>query len=162
MLLTNEYANYFKELNEVKSLQRYVEPLVSFRNTEVFPHTQKSQWTADKFGPLLVPARGITIDINEENLPLYSRIIDIYENNDLHVEGKSIYINGKISRSYTFKMNYYFVLGDNRHNSLDSRFWGFVPEDHLVGKAILIWFSKDPGKSIFKGLRFNRMFKTIK
>jgi signal peptidase I len=89
-------------------------------------------------------------------------VIDVYENNKLEVSGQDIYINDTLSRSYTFKMDYYFVLGDNRHNSADSRFWGFVPEDHLVGKAVLTWFSKDPEESVFNGLRINRMFKSIK
>ncbi|MCB8999608.1 MAG: signal peptidase I [Bacteroidales bacterium] len=104
--------------------------------------------------------RGSRIEINRGNLPLYQRIIEVYEKNMLHIQGDSIYINGKLASSYTFKMNYYFVLGDNRHNSADSRFWGFVPEDHLVGRAFLIWFSIDPEKG-FKGVRLNRIFKLI-
>ncbi len=160
--LTDSAAEYLRHLPQVKSIQRYVEPQVSFRNSEIFPHTPNNRWTADEFGPLIIPAKGMTMNINEENLPLYRRVIAVYEGNDLKVIDGEIYINGVVSRYYTFKMNYYFVLGDNRHNSADSRFWGFVPENHLVGKAVAIWFSKDPGKNIFHGLRFNRMFKSIK
>ncbi len=160
--LTDSAAAYLRSLPQVKSIQRYVEPQVSFRNTEIFPHIPNNRWTADEFGPLVIPAKGMTMEINENILPLYKRVITVYEGNTLSVIDGEIYINGVVSRSYTFKMNYYFVLGDNRHNSADSRFWGFVPEDHLVGKAVLIWFSRDPKKNIFHGLRLNRMFKSIK
>jgi signal peptidase I len=88
---------------------------------------------------------------------LYSRIIDVYEGNALEVKGNDIYINGSKATSYTFKMNYYWLMGDNRQRSADSRFWGFVPEDHVVGKAVFIWFSKDPET----GIRWNRIFKGV-
>lgn len=125
-------------------------------NESVFPRDLRYRWSEDNFGPLWIPRRGATIQLNVDNLPLYARVIDVYEENDLRVEGESIYINGVKSDSYTFKMNYFFMMGDNRSNSLDSRFFGFVPEDHVVGKASFIWFSK--GESI----RFNRMFKKIR
>lgn len=160
--LSNGDVDFIKNLSEVKSLQRYIEPVVSFRNTEVFPHDVNYLWTTDDFGPVIIPRKGESVGINTKNLALYRRIIDVYENNKLEISGDEIYINDTLSRSYTFEMDYYFVLGDNRHNSADSRFWGFVPENHLVGKAVMTWFSRDPEKDIFEGLRINRMFKTIK
>ena len=162
MPLSLEDSKYISELTEVKSIQRYVEPIISFKQTEVFPHSNQIHWTVDEFGPLLIPYKGMRIELTERNLLLYERIISVYEKNKLKIIDNKLYLNGKIARFYTFDMNYYFVLGDNRHNSADSRFWGLVPENHLVGKAVLIWFSKDPEKNIFQGLRLNRMFKSIK
>ena len=162
MPLSNGNVDFIRNLAEVKSIQRYAEPYVNFRNQEIFPHDIRYQWTPDEFGPLFIPAKGMTIDLNKENLPLYKRIIEVYEENTLEIRNEGIYLNDTLSRFYTFAMDYYFVLGDNRHNSADSRYWGFVPEDHLVGKATIIWFSRNPQNNIFEGLRLKRMFKTIK
>jgi signal peptidase I len=160
--VSNQDVEFLRALPQVQSLQRFVEPRISFKNTSVFPQSIYYRWTADNFGPVLIPGKGIKIDLNRENIDIYKRIIEVYEKNKLQIREGKIYINDVLSRSYTFRMNYYFVLGDNRHNSADSRTWGFVPEDHLVGKAVWIWFSKDPDESIFKGLRLKRMFKKIK
>lgn len=123
----------------------------------IFPNHPDYSWTEDNFGPLWIPKAGETIDLSMDNLPLYRRAIDVYEHNDLAVKDGSIYINGEVTTSYTFKQDYYFLMGDNRHNSADSRFWGFVPFDHIVGKAVFIWFSKDPET----GIRWSRLFSLV-
>ena len=114
------------------------------------------KWSADNYGPLVVPKRGMTIKLNEDNLIRYQRCIQVYEGNDFQKQGDQYLINGKPAVDYTFKLNYYWMMGDNRHNSLDSRYWGFVPEDHIVGKASMIWFSWEGGP------RWNRLFNFIK
>jgi signal peptidase I len=130
---------------------------------DVFPNTGTTGWTESDFGPLWIPARGTTVDLTLDNLPVYERIIEAYEENDLDVRGDVIYINGVAATSYTFKMDYYWMMGDNRQNSADSRFWGFVPEDHIVGKASFVWLSLDRDKSLFGGkIRWNRMFRKIR
>ena len=138
-----------------------VETVVRYNNTEpsldAFPHNEKYAWTQDNFGPLWVPQRGVTIELTIDNLPLYERIIDQYEGHDLRVEGDKIFIDGVEATTYTFAMDYYFMMGDNRHNSADSRFWGFVPEDHIVGKAEFVAFSKGED-----GIRWNRIFNKIR
>ena len=96
-----------------------------------------------------------------ENLPIYERCIRTYEGNTLEVKDGKILINGKAATSYTFKLDYYWMMGDNRHNSLDSRYWGFVPEDHIVGKPIFIWWSSDPDRGGFSGIRWNRLFRFV-
>ncbi len=123
----------------------------------IYPNHPGYNWTADNFGPLWIPQEGETIEINTENLPLYERAIGYYENNDLEVRNGKIFINGEESDSYTFQQDYYFMMGDNRHNSADSRFWGFVPNDHIVGKAVFIWFSNDP----YEGVRWKRIFSLV-
>jgi signal peptidase I len=119
-------------------------------------------WNLDNFGPIWVPSKGTTVKIDTSNIYLYERIIDVYENNDFRVEGDKILINNFPANSYTFKMDYYWMMGDNRHNSADSRYWGFVPEDHIVGKPKFIWLSIDKEAKGFKKIRFNRMFMRIK
>ncbi len=130
-------------------------------NPDIFPCDSRFPWNVDHFGPLKVPSRGETITLTPENLPLYHRILDIYENNEVEVRDSLVYINGQPAGSYTFKMDYYWMMGDNRHNSADSRYWGFVPEDHVVGKAILIWLSLDKDKRFPGNIRFNRLFRNI-
>ena len=129
---------------------------------KLFPHDPKhfSGWTNDNYGPVYIPKKGATVQISPENIALYSRIIHNYEGNDLEVKNGKVYINGQESTSYTFKMNYYWMMGDNRHNSEDSRVWGFVPEDHIVGKPLFIWFSIKEGKNIFNGINWKRIFKS--
>ncbi len=129
---------------------------------DLFPRGIKNGWTLDNFGPLKIPARGETVNINPSNLEMYRRIIDVYEGNDLDLKNGRIYINGKEATTYTFKMNYYWMVGDNRHNSEDSRYWGFVPEDHVVGKPLFIWFSLKNAQlgGEVGGVRWNRIFSS--
>jgi signal peptidase I len=132
----------------------------------IFPNSLQSpyiDWDSDNFGPIWIPKAGETIELNTDNLPVYRRAIAVYEGNALEVRDGVIYINGEVARTYTFKLNYYWLMGDNRHNSADSRFWGFVPETHVVGKAVFTWFSKqnevDHGKA---RIRWERMFRMVK
>lgn len=127
----------------------------------IFPFSEQFQWTRDNFGPLWIPSKGATVELTVDNLPLYKRIITSYEGNELYVRDGAIFINGVETRDYTFKQDYYFMMGDNRHNSLDSRYWGFVPEDHIVGKPSLIWLSTDRNKSFPQNIRWRRFFKFV-
>jgi signal peptidase I len=128
----------------------------------IFPYDPVLGWNEDNFGPLWIPKKGVTVRLDSSNLKLYERIIDVYEANDLKIDGKTIYINGAQADSYTFKMDYYFMMGDNRHNSADSRYWGFVPEDHIVGKPKFIWLSVDKEGKGLKKIRFSRMFMKVR
>jgi signal peptidase I len=125
-----------------------------------FPLNEKITWTRDNFGPLWIPCKGATIALTERNLILYERVIRNYEGQQLYIRNGLAFINGKRADKYTFKMDYYWMMGDNRHNSADSRAWGFVPEDHIVGKPILVWLSLDKDRSIFDGkIRWRRFMK---
>jgi len=129
---------------------------------EVYPQDTMFKWNQDYFGPLTIPAKGMTVKLTPENVALYGQVIQRYEGlDDVKIDGYRVYIEGKEVFDYTFKQNYYFMMGDNRHNSLDSRFWGFVPEDHIVGKALFIWLSLDPNGSFLSKVRWNRLFKLI-
>lgn len=127
---------------------------------QVYPKAY-THWTRDDYGPIYIPRKGATVQVNMENYPLYERLIRTYEGNDLQVKDSTIYINGEVATEYTFKMNYYWMMGDNRHNSEDSRFWGYVPEDHIVGKPLFVWLSIDKDKSGFNAIRWNRFFKWV-
>ena len=127
----------------------------------LFPFSENYKWTRDNYGPIWIPKAGATTEINANNYHLYQRIITAYEGNTVEVKDGKIYINGQQSNTYTFKQDYYFMMGDNRHNSLDSRYWGFVPEDHIVGTPAIIWFSTDKNKSFPSNIRWNRLFNFI-
>lgn len=161
MLLNDENVKLLEGFANVERVVRQENTNAARSINEIFPFDSRYPWTEDNFGPLWVPQKGSTAQLSLDNLPLYARIIGVYEGNDLTVRDSTIYINGEPSDSYTFKMDYFFMLGDNRHSSLDSRFWGFVPEDHVVGKAWFIWFSSDQNKSFPKSIRWNRIFKGI-
>lgn len=128
----------------------------------VYPLNAKTGWTCDNYGPIWLPRRGATIPLSLANLPIYERVIRNYERNSLEVRDSSIFINGSKAETYTFKMGYYWMMGDNRHNSADSRSWGFVPEDHIVGKPIMVWLSLDKDRNWFGGkIRFKRLFHFV-
>lgn len=161
LFLTEENANALAKLPNVIGVQKtplspeIIDPMI-------FPHSPLYNWNVDNFGPLWIPSKGSTVRIDSSNICLYERIIDVYEDNDLKIDGNTIFINGVMADTYTFKMDYYWAMGDSRHNSADSRFWGFVPEDHVVGKPTFIWLSLDEEASGFKKIRFNRFFMKIK
>ena len=159
--LTDENAAKMKEFANVVSVDKTIEEPGRW-DSQIFPSHQNYQWNLDNFGPITIPEKGKTVQLSVDNLPLYHRIISVYEGNKLDVNGSEIKINGAVATSYTFKMDYYWMMGDNRHNSADSRYWGFVPEDHVVGKAKFIWLSMDKDKSFPAKIRLKRMFRGIK
>lgn len=127
----------------------------------LFPFEESFRWTRDNYGPLWIPQKGATVSLNIDNLPLYRRIISVYEANTLEVKDGEIFINGELATEYTFKQDYYWMMGDNRHNSLDSRYWGFVPEDHIVGRPALIWLSTDSNRKFPANIRWRRFLKFL-
>lgn len=128
---------------------------------DLYPLNAVTNWTRDNYGPIWIPAKGKSINLDMNNIAVYERPIRVYENNELKIKNNQIYINGRLAKSYTFKMDYYWMMGDNRHNSADSRYWGFVPEDHIVGKPIFIWWSSDPDRKGLGGIRWNRLFNMV-
>lgn len=158
--LTEEAAARLKNNPNIVQLERRTEEAGTY-NPAVFPHSRDFQWNEDHFGPIYIPKAGKTVALTPENLPLYRRIIESYEGNTLETAGNEIKINGKTAGSYTFKQNYYWMMGDNRHNSEDSRFWGYVPEDHIVGKPVFIWMSWDSNAQGFNKIRWKRLFTTV-
>ncbi len=154
--ITDETLNQFKNHPNVKSIES-LKREKGQREKSVFPHDPNYSWNNDFFGPLFIPKTGATIDLNLDVLPLYKRVITEYENNTLQVKGNQIFINGKIANTYTFKKDYYWLMGDNRHNSQDARSWGLVPFDHVVGKPVFIWMSWDR----FGKPRWERFFTTV-
>ncbi|HNW89006.1 MAG TPA: signal peptidase I [Bacteroidales bacterium] len=174
MTLTSEAFDGIKKLNYVRNLEKVVYPKGEWHEY-TFPFDSNYRWNEDNYGPLYIPKAGSTIPINTTNISLYRRCIEIYENNDVNIKGDKVLINGKEATSYTFKYGYYWMMGDNRHNSADSRFWGFVPIDHIVGRAVFVWLSLEGqvcdnqqlnsirGKqSFFERLRWKKMFRLIK
>jgi len=164
--LTAEKYEQLKSDSRISSVKRQISKTAE---DGIFPDIQdgkpsvKNNWNRDNMGPIYIPEAGKTVTLNKETLPFYKKVIDEYEGNDLKVNGDEIRINGQIATSYTFKQDYYWMMGDNRHNSLDSRYWGFVPADHIVGKPIFIWMSIDGINDSIKNwsIRWDRLFTTV-
>ncbi|MDP9081350.1 MAG: signal peptidase I [Bacteroidota bacterium] len=176
--MTTGSAQTLKGYSNIKSLAPHIAPKgTTDPQSPVYPTNQGHpvgppnlmlngkqpdyKWNVDNYGPIIIPKKGWTVKLDSMTYPLYERCISVYEKNKLEVKGSDIYINGKKTDSYTFKMNYYWMMGDNRHDSDDSRFWGFVPEDHIVGKALFIWMSWDDNASFFSKIRWSRLFRGI-
>lgn len=157
--MTESMVAQVKKLPSVKKV--IVEPEI-IGGTMYYPVDYDNGWTRDNYGPIWIPKRGATIELTPENLALYRRCIKNYEHNELEEKDGVVYINGEKATTYTFQYDYYWMMGDNRHNSADSRSWGFVPEDHIVGKPIMIWLSLDKDRSLFDGgIRWNRLFRWV-
>ena len=154
--LTDDAVRKLKNNPTVKSVTRNIS-----HDSEPTIFTGSANWNLDNMGPIYIPEEGKTVALNKASLPFYKRIITDYEHNDLKVIGDEIRINGKVATSYTFQQDYFWMMGDNRHNSLDSRYWGYVPANHVVGKAVFIWMSIDPHKSGFSKFRTERFFTTV-
>jgi signal peptidase I len=170
--MTKEAATALKGYSNVKSITQNVKPAgmadpfnpvfpAGNPKYKLSPANKDFNWNVDNYGPIIIPKKGWTVKLDSLTLPVYGRAIEIYEGNKLQVVNGEVLINGKKADSYTFKMNYYWMMGDNRHDSLDSRYWGFVPEDHIVGKALFIWMSWDDNGSFFSKIRWNRLFRGI-
>jgi signal peptidase I len=162
MLLTEEQV-------EIVKAQTYV---TSFREDytrdngpekDIFPQSMNDKWNGDNYGPLVLPSEGMTIHVNDSTLGIYGKTIELFEHHDrVEIGNGKLFIDGKEVTEYTFKQGYYFMMGDNRHNSLDSRYWGFVPADHIVGKPIFIWLSVDQEADLFHKIRWTRLFSAVK
>ena len=163
LTLTLQEAEYLRKENYLDSLVRRVTTQKT-PNTSFFPNALPYDWNEDTFGPIVLPKRGTTVELNEKNLPLYKKIIREYEGNTLEKKDNDITINGKVTNQYTFQQDYYWMMGDNRHRSEDSRYWGFVPENHIVGKPVLIWFSIEGINDGIRNwrIRWDRIMTTVK
>ncbi|MBR6263987.1 MAG: signal peptidase I [Prevotella sp.] len=160
MPMTHHAAEVLSQHKELVDSVPVVTDADNVDQGKVYPVNANHHWTRDNYGPVIIPAKGQTIKLTLENIAVYDRPIRVYEKNQLEVKGGKIYINGEQTDKYTFKMDYYWMMGDNRHNSLDSRYWGFVPEDHVVGKPIFIWLSINPDQ-MGKKYRWHRLFNLV-
>lgn len=164
--LTNEEFEKFKNHPNVASIERSNDPAGN-KESRLFPSRSSFAWNKDNFGPIFIPKKGSTVELTPENLPLYKRIIEVYDGSEMGhptkigVNGTQVSINGQPVKEYTFKQDYYWMMGDNRHNSLDSRYFGYVPFNHVVGKPVFIWLSLDANASGLDKIRWERMFTTV-
>ncbi|MGM9741866.1 MAG: signal peptidase I [Candidatus Cryptobacteroides sp.] len=165
MPLTAEMLDQVRSCPNVVSIEEQIDvypPDYPDSYLMLFPFIEDFRWTRDNYGPLWIPKAGETVKLDASVLPLYERIIRVYEGNDLDIDAEGrIYVNGTETYEYTFKQDYYFMMGDNRHNSLDSRYWGFVPEDHIVGRPAMIWLSTDRNRQFPHNVRWRRFFKFV-
>jgi signal peptidase I len=159
--LTQSEAEKIQHLSNVQEVERRNSTTPRTYMPVVFPHVEALGWTEDRYGPIWIPKKGVSVTLDSASLPFYRRAIAVYEGNKLEERDGKIFVNGEEATSYTFKMDYYWMMGDNRHNSLDSRFWGYVPEDHVVGKASFIWLSLSPDRKFPANIRWRRMFRFI-
>lgn len=150
-----------RELSKRKDIVSSITLNTDATTGDLYPLNANTGWTRDNYGPIWIPRKGESIHLDMNNIAIYERPIRVYEGNDLQIKDGKIFINNRQTDSYTFKMDYYWMMGDNRHNSADSRYWGFVPEDHIVGKPIFIWWSSDPDRGGFSGIRWNRLFRFV-
>ena len=161
LFLTDEALNGLNEFKNVKSITQNID--TTYNSPQYyFPNNNDHLWNIDNYGPILIPKKGSSIDLTMENIDLYKDIIEIYEENTLKISENNIYINDSLASSYKFKMNYYWMMGDNRHNSADSRMWGFLPENHVVGKALFVWMSWDKNGKGLNKIRWDRLFSSVK
>ena len=159
--LTDRNAAKLKNNPLVKSIAKAISPNGNY-DPSIFPHNEQYAWSVDNYGPIYIPEAGKTVELDSKSFPFYKRIIEVYEKNNVTVNGDEIFINGKLTTSYTFKQDYYWMMGDNRHNSLDARFWGYVPFDHVVGKPVFIWMSWDSTEQgLGNKIRWERVFTTV-
>lgn len=161
--LTSTNVEKIKKFSNVVSIVKEEVPKGHW-SEYIFPHDSLLMWNEDNFGPLWIPRKGVTVPISRANIALYRRIIEVYENDgsrQLEITNDQVFLNGKPLKDYTFAMDYFWLMGDSRHNSADSRYWGFVPEDHVVGKASFVWLSLDKEQNLFKKIRWNRLFMGI-
>ena len=170
--MTKEAAAKLKGYSNIKSIQANIKqkgaadpfnPVfpAATPKYKLDPKNKDFDWNVDNFGPIIIPKKGWTVKLDSLTLPVYGRAIEVYEGNKLQITNGKIFINGTQTDKYTFKLNYYWMMGDNRHDSADSRYWGFVPEDHIVGKALFIWMSWDENGSFFSKIRWSRLFRGI-
>jgi len=162
--ISQNTADELSKLQFIDTIYRDITPAGTGLMADIFPHdTTRFKWNVDNYGPIVIPQKGATVKLTADNLPLYERVIHAYERHTLETKNGKILIDGKEADSYTFGMDYYWMMGDNRHNSADSRFWGFVPEDHIKGKAVFVLLSFDKNNSLFNGrIRFNKSMRVVR